>query len=51
METEFEAGVAKATPHFKAAKNCHGMALEKSIEKAEPPSPVRAMEHPWRITP
>ena len=33
LEQEFEAGVAKAMPHFKAAKNCHGMALEKSIEK------------------
>lgn len=33
MEAEFEAGVAKAMPHFKAARNCHSMTLEKSIEK------------------
>jgi quinol monooxygenase YgiN len=33
MEAEFEAGVAKAAPFFKRAKGCHGLALEKSIEK------------------
>jgi len=33
MEAEFEAGVAKAMPHFQAAQNCHGMALERSVEK------------------
>ena len=33
METEFEAGVAKAAPVFQRAKGCHGLALEKSIEK------------------
>ena len=33
MEQEFEAGVAKAAPVFKRAKGCHGVALEKSIEK------------------
>ena len=33
MEKEFEAGVAKAAPVFKRAKGCHGLALEKSIEK------------------
>jgi len=42
MEAEFEGGVAKATPHFKAAKNCHGMLLEKSIEK---PSRYRLFVH------
>jgi len=33
MEAEFEAGVAKAAPFFKRAKGCHGMSIEKSIEK------------------
>ncbi len=33
MEAEFEAGVAKAAPAFKRAKGCHGLVLEKSIEK------------------
>jgi heme-degrading monooxygenase HmoA len=33
MEKEFEAGVAQAAQYFKAARNCHGMRLEKSIEK------------------
>jgi quinol monooxygenase YgiN len=33
MEAEFEAGVAKAAPLFKRAKGCHGMELQRSIEK------------------
>ena len=33
MEQEFEAGVSKAAPVFKRAKGCHGLVLEKSIEK------------------
>src|SRR6185295_20281352 len=33
MEHEFEAGVAKAAPHFRAAHNCHGLALARSIER------------------
>ena len=33
MEQDFESGVAKAAPYFKAAQNCHGMVLERSIEK------------------
>jgi heme-degrading monooxygenase HmoA len=33
METEFEAAVKKAAPIFKRAKGCHGMELERSIEK------------------
>ena len=33
MEQDFEAGVAKAAPVFKRAKGCHGLTLEKSIEK------------------
>jgi len=28
----FEAAVAAATPHFRAADGCHGMALERVIE-------------------
>jgi quinol monooxygenase YgiN len=30
---QIEAGVAKAAPVFKRAKGCHGLTLEKSIEK------------------
>jgi heme-degrading monooxygenase HmoA len=33
MESEFEAGVKNAEPLFKRAKGCHGMMLERSIEK------------------
>jgi quinol monooxygenase YgiN len=33
MESEFEAGVAKATPLFKRAKGCKGMELQRSHEK------------------
>jgi heme-degrading monooxygenase HmoA len=33
QETAFEAGVAKATPLFQRAKGCHGMELQRSIEK------------------
>ena len=33
MESEFESGVKNAAPVFKRAKGCHGMALERSIEK------------------
>ena len=32
LETEFEAGVAKAVPLFLRAKGCHGVRLEHSIE-------------------
>jgi quinol monooxygenase YgiN len=31
---EFEAAVAHAAPHFRAAEGCHGMALEHVIEDA-----------------
>ena len=31
---EFEAAVARAAPHFRAAAGCHGMALERVIEDA-----------------
>ena len=33
MEKEFEADVAQAKTVFRRAKGCHGLALEKSIEK------------------
>jgi heme-degrading monooxygenase HmoA len=33
LESEFEAGVAKAAPLFKRAKGCHGMCLQRSVEK------------------
>ncbi|MBI4274037.1 MAG: antibiotic biosynthesis monooxygenase [Rhizobiales bacterium] len=33
LETEFEAGVKKATPIFQRAKGCKGMELQRSIEK------------------
>ena len=33
MESEFEAGVAKAAPLFKRAKGCKGLSLQRSIEK------------------
>jgi heme-degrading monooxygenase HmoA len=33
MESEFEKGVAAAAPIFKRAKGCHGMELQRSIEK------------------
>jgi quinol monooxygenase YgiN len=29
---DFEAAVAAAAPHFKAAEGCHGMALDRCIE-------------------
>jgi heme-degrading monooxygenase HmoA len=32
-EAAFEAGVAKAIPLFQRAKGCHGMELQRSIEK------------------
>ena len=32
-EEAFEAAVAKATPLFQRAKGCHGMELQRSIEK------------------
>ena len=32
MESEFEAGVAKAAPIFRRAKGCKGMALQRSVE-------------------
>jgi quinol monooxygenase YgiN len=33
IEAEFEAGVKNAAPVFRRAKGCHGMALQRSIEK------------------
>ncbi len=33
MEKDFEAGVRRATPLFKRAKGCKGMALQRSHEK------------------
>jgi quinol monooxygenase YgiN len=33
MESEFEAGVKKATPLFQRAKGCKGMELQRSHEK------------------
>lgn len=33
MEAEFEAGVKNAAPVFQRAKGCHGMDLQRSIEK------------------
>ena len=33
MEAEFEAGVKAAAPVFKRAKGCHGLELQRSIEK------------------
>jgi quinol monooxygenase YgiN len=35
MESEFEAGVKAAAPIFKRAKGCHGMELQRSIEKPQ----------------
>lgn len=35
MEAEFESGVAKATPLFKRAKGCSGMALQRGHEKPQ----------------
>lgn len=32
-EEAFEAGVAKAVPLFKRARGCHGMELQRSVEK------------------
>jgi quinol monooxygenase YgiN len=33
MESEFEAGVTKATPIFRRAKGCRGVELHRSVEK------------------
>jgi heme-degrading monooxygenase HmoA len=33
MEAEFERGVAQAAPLFERAKGCHGMELQRSVEK------------------
>jgi quinol monooxygenase YgiN len=33
MESEFEAGVKAAAPIFKRTKGCHGMELQRSVEK------------------
>ena len=41
MEAEFETGVKNAAPLFKRAKGCHGMELQRSIEKPEPLPAVR----------
>ena len=35
LETEFEAGVAKAAPLFARAKGCKGMELHRSVEKPD----------------
>jgi heme-degrading monooxygenase HmoA len=32
LEAEFETGVAKAVPHFRGAKGCHGLELMRSME-------------------
>ena len=32
QEAAFEAGVAEAAPHFKAARGCRSFALDRSIE-------------------
>jgi heme-degrading monooxygenase HmoA len=32
-QAQFEAGVAKAKPLFLRAKGCHGMELQRSVEK------------------
>jgi heme-degrading monooxygenase HmoA len=32
-EEAFEAGVAKAVPLFKRAKGCHGMELQRTVER------------------
>src|ERR1700757_2186977 len=33
MEAEFESGVKNAAPVFQRAKGCHGLELQRSIEK------------------
>ncbi len=33
LESEFEAGAAKAAPYFKRAKGCKAMSLQRSVEK------------------
>jgi heme-degrading monooxygenase HmoA len=33
LETEFEAGVVRAAPLFQRAKGCHGLELQRSVEK------------------
>jgi heme-degrading monooxygenase HmoA len=33
LESEFEAGVAKAAPIFRRAKGCKGLTLQRSVEK------------------
>lgn len=33
MESEFESGVKNAAPLFKRAKGCHGMELQRGLEK------------------
>jgi quinol monooxygenase YgiN len=35
MESEFEAGVKNAIPIFQRAKGCHGLELQRSIEKPD----------------
>lgn len=42
LEAEFEAGVGKAAPLFARAKGCHGMELQRSLEK---PSLYRLFVH------
>jgi heme-degrading monooxygenase HmoA len=50
MESEFEAGVKSAAPVFKRAKGCHGLELQRSIEK---PNRYRLLVkwQRWRTTP
>lgn len=33
QEAAFEAAVAKAVPHFKAMKSCHGLELRRIVER------------------
>jgi quinol monooxygenase YgiN len=35
LEAEFEAGVAKAVPLFRRAKGCHGLEMQRSVEKPQ----------------
>ncbi|MET0743198.1 MAG: antibiotic biosynthesis monooxygenase family protein [Microvirga sp.] len=35
QESAFEAGVAEAVPHFRAARGCRSMALHRSIENPQ----------------
>jgi hypothetical protein len=50
MEAEFETGVKNAAPVFQRAKGCHGLELQRSIEK---PARYRLFVKGarWKITP